>query len=466
MASGPSSGPTSRRSDAALPPTASASSGAAGRRRRRRPSASARMASSSAASTGSARRWRSVSEPEPTAKERDHADAAGAVPTAISVEPPPTSTTADRAGGRPRPASGWRPGRRAAPPRRPSSTCDLDAAARAQRSQQLVAVVGGADGGRGDHAHGPAPAARAAASWAVDHPRDLVDLRRRGCAPSARSSRPMRVNERCCTTSRTPAGRRLGHENAGGVRPDVDAGAQHGGARKVAMMGPMTGDAAIVVDGLRKAYGEHEAVRGISFTSAGARSSGCSGPTARARRRPSRSSRATASARAATSSVLGMDPGDRPAALRERVGIVLQSSGLYRHLTVREAVAHWAGLYPAPRDVDETIALTGLEASADVRTRRAVGRPAAPAGLRARARSATPSWSSSTSRPRASTPRRGARRGRRCAPCRRSARPCCSPRTTSTRRRRWPTASRSSRTARCSPRARRASSAPARAATA
>ena len=32
------------------------------------------------------------------------------------------------------------------------------------------------------------------------------------------------------------------------------------------MMGPMTGDAAIVVDGLRKAYGEHEAVRGITFT--------------------------------------------------------------------------------------------------------------------------------------------------------------------------------------------------------
>jgi ABC-2 type transport system ATP-binding protein len=48
---------------------------------------------------------------------------------------------------------------------------------------------------------------------------------------------------------------------------------------------------------------------------------------------------------------------------------VLQSSGLYRHLTVREAVSHWAGLYPAPRDVDETIALSGLEAAAGQRTR-------------------------------------------------------------------------------------------------
>ena len=58
----------------------------------------------------------------------------------------------------------------------------------------------------------------------------------------------------------------------------------------------------------------------------------------------------------------------RPLALRERIGIVLQSRGLYRHLTVREAVSHWAGLYRGPRDVDETIALSGLEAAAEQRT--------------------------------------------------------------------------------------------------
>jgi ABC-2 type transport system ATP-binding protein len=67
--------------------------------------------------------------------------------------------------------------------------------------------------------------------------------------------------------------------------------------------------------------------------------------------------------------VLGMDPSERPAALRSRVGIVLQSGGLYPHLTVREAVRHWAGLYARPRDPDETIALVGLEEAADRRTR-------------------------------------------------------------------------------------------------
>jgi len=64
-----------------------------------------------------------------------------------------------------------------------------------------------------------------------------------------------------------------------------------------------------------------------------------------------------------------MDPGPRPLALRERIGIVLQSSGLYRHLTVREAVSHWAGFYRSPRDVEETIGLSGLQAAAEQRTR-------------------------------------------------------------------------------------------------
>jgi ABC-2 type transport system ATP-binding protein len=135
------------------------------------------------------------------------------------------------------------------------------------------------------------------------------------------------------------------------------------------MMGPMTADAAIVVDGLRKAYGEHEAVRGLTFTVRRGEVFGLLGPNGAGKTTTVEILEGYRERTGGHVSVLGMDPGDRPAALRRRVGIVLQSSGLYRHLTVREAVAHWAGLYPAPRDVDETIALTGLEASADVRTR-------------------------------------------------------------------------------------------------
>jgi ABC-2 type transport system ATP-binding protein len=67
--------------------------------------------------------------------------------------------------------------------------------------------------------------------------------------------------------------------------------------------------------------------------------------------------------------VLGYDPATRPRALRERMGIVLQSTGLYRHISVREAVAHWAGFYPHPRDVDEVIGLAGLQAAQNTRAR-------------------------------------------------------------------------------------------------
>jgi ABC-2 type transport system ATP-binding protein len=67
--------------------------------------------------------------------------------------------------------------------------------------------------------------------------------------------------------------------------------------------------------------------------------------------------------------VLGHDPVQRSRALRERVGIVLQSEGMYRHITPREAVRHFAHFYPHPRDVEEVIAITGLQEKADAYVR-------------------------------------------------------------------------------------------------
>src|SRR5947208_3404145 len=66
---------------------------------------------------------------------------------------------------------------------------------------------------------------------------------------------------------------------------------------------------------------------------------------------------------------LGFDPGQRPRPLRARVGIVLQSTGLYRHIKVREAVAHFASMYPHPRSVDEVIAVCGLQGKEDALAR-------------------------------------------------------------------------------------------------
>jgi ABC-2 type transport system ATP-binding protein len=135
----------------------------------------------------------------------------------------------------------------------------------------------------------------------------------------------------------------------------------------------VTADAAIQVEGLHKSYGEHEAVRGISFTVRRGEIFGLLGPNGAGKTTTVEILEGYRMRSAGRVAVLGMDPGDRPAALRERVGIVLQSSGLYRHLTVREAVEHWAGLYAFPRDVAQTISLTGLQESAEVRTNRLSG---------------------------------------------------------------------------------------------
>ena len=134
------------------------------------------------------------------------------------------------------------------------------------------------------------------------------------------------------------------------------------------MMEAMPSDVAIEVEDLRKAYGSHQAVRGISFSVRRGEVYGLLGPNGAGKTTTVEILEGFRERSGGRVAVLGMDPGPRPLALRERIGIVLQSSGLYRHLTVREAVAHWAGFYHAPRDVDETIALSGLEAAAGRRT--------------------------------------------------------------------------------------------------
>ncbi len=130
----------------------------------------------------------------------------------------------------------------------------------------------------------------------------------------------------------------------------------------------MTGPA-IEVRGLRKAYGDHEAVRGIDFTVGRGEVFGLLGPNGAGKTTTVEVLEGYRERSGGEVRVLGMDPGARPQELRERVGIVLQSCGIYRHLTVREAVEHWATLYPAPRDVGETIELAGLAPSAGKRTR-------------------------------------------------------------------------------------------------
>jgi ABC-2 type transport system ATP-binding protein len=131
--------------------------------------------------------------------------------------------------------------------------------------------------------------------------------------------------------------------------------------------------AAISVRGLRKRYGDVEAVRGIDFEVRRGEVFGLLGPNGAGKTTTVEILEGYRERTEGDVTVLGFDPQRRDRRLRERVGIVLQTTGMYRHITVREALEHWAGFYPVPREVDEVIAVAGLEAKAGERVNRLSG---------------------------------------------------------------------------------------------
>ena len=74
-----------------------------------------------------------------------------------------------------------------------------------------------------------------------------------------------------------------------------------------------------------------------------------------------------------TVQVLGMDPADQRARLRERIGIVLQECGFPRQARVAELVDIWRAYYPAPRPLEELLALVELTADRHCQVRRLSG---------------------------------------------------------------------------------------------
>jgi ABC-2 type transport system ATP-binding protein len=119
-------------------------------------------------------------------------------------------------------------------------------------------------------------------------------------------------------------------------------------------------DVAIEVRSLRKSYGEFEAVRGIDFVVPRGEVFGLLGPNGAGKTTTVEILEGYRQRSGGFLSVLGLDPGERSRELRARTGIVLQSTGIYRHIRVREALEHFAAMYPHPRDVSEVISLVGL----------------------------------------------------------------------------------------------------------
>jgi ABC-2 type transport system ATP-binding protein len=118
--------------------------------------------------------------------------------------------------------------------------------------------------------------------------------------------------------------------------------------------------AAIRVRGLRKAYGEHEAVRGLDFDVMPGEVFGLLGPNGAGKTTTVEILEGYRKRDSGDVQVLGVDPWQAHDAHRERIGVVLQHSELPALLTVREVHVMFAGYYARPRDVDEVIELVGL----------------------------------------------------------------------------------------------------------
>jgi len=127
--------------------------------------------------------------------------------------------------------------------------------------------------------------------------------------------------------------------------------------------------AAVDVSELRKSYGDHEAVRGITFRIEEGEVFCLLGPNGAGKTTTVEILEGYRSRDAGEVTVLGLDPGRRERTLRERMGVVLQHSETWPQVTVAETLRIYAGYYCDPRDVDEVIELVGLREKRDARVK-------------------------------------------------------------------------------------------------
>jgi ABC-2 type transport system ATP-binding protein len=135
----------------------------------------------------------------------------------------------------------------------------------------------------------------------------------------------------------------------------------------------MAGGEAVRVRGLVRSYGDVHAVAGVDFDIEPGEVFALLGPNGAGKTTTVEILEGYRRRDAGEVAVLGLDPGRDRAQLKARIGIVLQSSGVERYLTVAETIAMYARCYPHPRPVDEVIDVVGLAGKRDSRVVRLSG---------------------------------------------------------------------------------------------
>jgi ABC-2 type transport system ATP-binding protein len=125
----------------------------------------------------------------------------------------------------------------------------------------------------------------------------------------------------------------------------------------------------IRVRGLRKRYGDTEAVRGIDLEINRGEIFAFLGPNGAGKTTTVEILEGFRTATDGAVEVLGQDPAHARGSWRERIGVVLQESEAEPGLTVRDCLELYAGYYRRPRGVGETLELAGLAEQADQRAK-------------------------------------------------------------------------------------------------
>ncbi|TAM69497.1 MAG: ABC transporter ATP-binding protein [Microbacteriaceae bacterium] len=128
-------------------------------------------------------------------------------------------------------------------------------------------------------------------------------------------------------------------------------------------------DAVVRVRDLRKSYGILAALDGVSFDIQRGETLALLGPNGAGKSTTIEILEGYRDRSGGEATVLGVDPQHGTLAWKAQLGIVLQSTGEPGDVTVREQLAHFAGFYPNPRNVDEVIESVGLTDKAKTRIR-------------------------------------------------------------------------------------------------
>jgi ABC-2 type transport system ATP-binding protein len=129
----------------------------------------------------------------------------------------------------------------------------------------------------------------------------------------------------------------------------------------------------IEVAGLRKSYGDVEAVKGISFDVTRGEVFAMLGPNGAGKTTTTEILEGYRARSGGSVSVLGHDPAKRERALKQRMGLVLQSTGIDPFLTVTETIEMYAGYFPSRRPTGEVIEVVGLAEKRDTRVNKLSG---------------------------------------------------------------------------------------------